>query len=109
MRAVAGVGGVFEKPGDGGLDDAVADDPGGHEGADLVKRPAELAVEKHRHADHEPHVPRREQEDTGGRQEIDFPGFGKKIALGDLLLGFAQIGLHDGGGETQDDGEAGRH
>ena len=53
-----------------GLNDAIANDPKGHEAADLVKIPTKGAGEENRHANYEPYIPAGKQEDPCGRQVI---------------------------------------
>lgn len=106
-----GVGGsaFFDELGRAGLDDAVANDPGGHEGSDLVEGPFELCFEEDGEADDEPDIAGREEEEAGGGEPIDFGRLGKEFGEFDLLLAFAEVADDSELGEEEDDEKSTGH
>ena len=60
-----------QQQGRGGLDDAIANHPERHEGADFRESPPEHPAQKDRHTDHEPDVARPEEEKTRGTEYVD--------------------------------------
>lgn len=89
----------FDEFGRAGLDDAVADDPGGHEGPDLVEGPFELCFEEDGEADDEPDIAGREEEEAGGGEAIDFGRLGEEFGELDFLFGLAEVALNAEVGE----------
>ena len=95
--------------GSAGLDDSVADDPGGHEGSDLVEGPFELGFEKDGEADDEPDVAGREEKEAGGGEAVDFGRLGEEFGELDFLLCLAEVALYAEVGEEEDEEKGARH
>ena len=60
-----------QQQGRGGLDDAIANHPERHEGADFRESPPEHPAQKDRQGDHEPDVARAEEKKTRGTEYVD--------------------------------------
>lgn len=107
-RGLSGVG-FFDERGGGGLDDAVADDPEGHEATDLIEGPTELCFEEHGEADDEPDIARGEEEESGGGEAVDGGGLGEELSELEFFLRRAEIRGDAEGGEEEDEEQGPSH